>query len=368
MWNNRNTLITLLALAQLAAPMTITAPVLAQGPPVEQVPAARSVVLEGQILDGRSGAPLQGVYIRQREALNAVFSDSQGRFRLELASGFAPMVLFQAEGYETVSLPFSAGQDRLRIHLQPLLNYSSDLPPAHSPVSEAFPERIFGPQFTLFYQGNYTLFRQADVSINGLVINEFGISTDLMPFYPLVFRGRFFRSRLPVDVANFPFTPAFFINHQQAKVGAGWVQQLEGPFEIYLGADVMLDSRSPDNRSNQDQQPVAFTGSLLDLEQNRLGFGLNAALGWKLSERLSLFPEASLYPLTVNFVTQNSPHLMLAGDLGAKLRFEIIPGVYAIGSYNTQLWYSFGPGAFENNHFLHLGVSLDPWSLAERLL
>lgn len=132
----------------------------------------------------------------------------------------------------------------------------------------------------------------------------------------------------------------------------------------------MLDSRSPDNRNNQDQQPVLFTGSLLDREQTRLGLGVNGALAWQFADRWTLYPEASVYPVMFNFV--NAPgdpaYYTLAGDVGARLRFEIVPGAYAVAQYNTQLWYSFGPGALENKHYFHLGISIDPWTMAERLL
>ncbi|HEY9841773.1 MAG: hypothetical protein ACAI44_20640 [Candidatus Sericytochromatia bacterium] len=363
MWNKRTTLPLLLAGAILSP----AAPAWSQTPPAQQAPVTQSIHLVGEIVDARSGAPLKGVYVRQKDALNAVFTDAQGHFRLELEPGYAPMVLFQAEGYEPVALPFSASQERLRVNLQPLLQYTSDLPPAHADTTVVKSDRVFGNQFSALYQLDYTFFSQQNVQISGLVFNELGLSTDLLPFYPLAFRGRFFRSRMPVEIANFNFNPAFYINHQQAKIGAGWIHELSGPMALYLGGDLIYDNRSPDNRNNQDQQPIPFTGSLLDTEQNRLGLGLNAALGWKLNDRFTLFPEATLYPAMINLLSNGSPHYMIAGDLGAKLRFEIIPGVYAVGSYYTQLWYSFGPGAFENNHFFQLGLSLDPWAIAERL-
>lgn len=364
MWNKRTPFFLFTALLLTSAP-AFAQPVTEA--PKPQTQTAQSIRIEGKIYDARSGAPLTGVYVRQKEALNSGFSNAEGQFSLELQSGFAPLVMFQAEGYETVVLPFAASQTKLVINLQPLREFTSDLPPAHSDTTPKRYDRIFGPQFTLFYQGNFTLFRQNDVSINGIVLNEFGLSTDLMPIESLVMRGRFFRSRQPVDVANFDASPAFFINHQQAKIGFGTVTKLDGPMELFLGGDVMFDNRSPDNRNNQDQQPVRFTGTLLDLEQTRIGLGLNAALGWEINDQLALFPEITVYPVMGNFVSSTNPHYMVAGDIGAKLRFEIIPGLYAVGSYNTQLWYSFGPNAFENNHFLHIGLSVDPWALAERL-
>lgn len=339
-------------------------PALAQAPPATPAASATPIHLEGQILDAHTNTPLKGVYVRQKEALNAVFSDAQGRFKLDLESGFAPMVLFEAEGYEPVSLPFSSNQSRLKVNLQPLKSFTTKLPPAHAKPTPPKPTGIFGNQFSALYQADYILFAQNNVGINGLILNELGLSTDLTLFDPLVFRGRFLRGRLPVDIANFPFTPAFFVNHQQAKLGLGALVSKTKDTELYLGGDLIYDNRSPDNRNNQDQQPVAFTGSLLDNEQNRLGLGLNAALGWKLDERFSLFPEVTLYPAVVNLVTNSSPHYMVAGEIGARLRFELVRGVYLVGSYYNQLWYSFGPGAIEDNNFFHLGLSLDPWAIA----
>lgn len=327
----------------------------------------QTLLVSGQLLDADTGAPIEKAYIRQHDALNAVFSDTNGFFTLTLDTRFAKKVVFQAEGYEPITMSFQNSQEQLKVNLQPLKHYSSQLPASHQPEPTLSESKIFGPQFNAFYQMNYTLFRQDSVAINGLVLNEFGLSTDLMPLYPLIFRGRFFRSRLPVDVANFPFTPAFYINHLQAKVGAGWIHEVQGPYEWYLGADVMLDNRSPDNRNPQDQQPVAFTGSLLDREQTRLGLGVNGALGWKINDNVTLFPEATVYPLMLNFVSGASPQYTLAGDLGAKLRYQFMPGVYATGAYYSQLWYGFGANALENNHFLQFGVSIDPWTLSEKL-
>jgi len=340
--------------------------------PVERAVAndAQIVTLNGQIKDARSGQALTGVYIRQAEALNATFSDQDGRFQLRLLRGFSSVIRFEAEGYESIALPFSHSQNDLIINLQPQLEYTSQLPPAHSGRNVIERPRVLSNQFTAFYQGDYTLFGQNGVNINGLVLNQFGLSADLMLFYPLNFRGRFFRSRLPVDIANFPFQPAFYINREQAKVGAGWMQQWGESTDFYLGGDILLDHRSPDNRSSQDQQPIPFTGTLLDYEQTRLGLGVNAAIGWKLSERFTLIPEASLYPLGLNFISRDEDNLdyTIAGEVGAKLRFEITPGAYAVAQYYTQLWYGFGTRATENNHFFNIGISLDPWTMAEQLL
>lgn len=179
----------------------------------------QNVTLSGQVVDANSGQPLQGVYIRQQDALNAIFSDTEGRFTLQLQTGFSPVVVFQVEGYEPVALPFSATQTRLKINLQPQVRYTpSNVPQAHTPETPAGEPNLFPSQFTAFYQANYTLFRQEDVSINGIVLNEWGISTDLQPFQsPLTFRGRFFRSRMPVDVANFPFNLLFLSTTSRPK-------------------------------------------------------------------------------------------------------------------------------------------------------
>lgn len=366
MWNKFKPLLsTALALGMA----TLPAAAQAQEALAKQVSA--SVLLEGTVVDANNGIPLEGVYIRQTEALNATFSDRDGKFSLPLTQGFAQTVTFEVEGYETIAFPFQQQQDKLRINLQPLTQFSSSLPSAHQDKSDPLAGSIFGSQFTAFYQMNYSIFNQSPTSITGLILNEFGLTTDLRPFQDaLTFRGRFFRSRMPVDLANFPFQPAFYVNRLQAKIGAGQVNKISDPLELYWGGDMILDYRSPDNRNAQDKSPIPFTGSLLDYEQTRLGLGGSVGLGWNITKRLSFFPEVSLYPLTFNFVNRDNSKInySLAGDLGAKLRFEIASGIYAVAQYNTQLWYVFGDNSVENNHFFHLGISLDPWAIAEQLL
>ncbi|MGE3724102.1 MAG: hypothetical protein AB7I41_01025 [Candidatus Sericytochromatia bacterium] len=343
------------------------APTLAQS---AETPAESVISVSGVIQDAVTGLPLEGVYIKQQDSLNAVFSKAGGVFEMRLMRGFSSSLIFSREGYEPVALPFQNSAAKLRIQLQPLSTYHSNLAPAHSKPDATPNNRVFGDNFTLFYQLNYSLLADQNVFSNGFALNEMGLDTDLMLFYPLVMRGHFYRGRLPVDIANFPFQPAFFINTLQAKVGAGWVKDLEPGLQLYLGGDILFHNQSPDNRSSQDQAPVAFTGSIMDYEQNRLSLGGRASLAWKINDRLSLFPDLSLYPVGLNFVKNStgSPiHYLLAGDLGIKGRFEIIPGVYAVANYNTQLWYGVGANYLNNVHFFNLGVSVDPWTLAAKL-
>jgi hypothetical protein len=358
--------------------LTLAFPAYAEGgPPVAsaisaETPDAQILTIQGHVLQAGTETPLKGVYVRQKNALNATYTDEKGHFSLRLLRGFSPELVFQAEGYEDIGLNFTKNPENLQVKLQPLTEYRSDLPAAHNDpaLSSALPQRLFNNQFSLIYQGRYGIFNQGNVNIQGITINEWMIDTDLMPFYPLTFRGRFFRARTPIDIQGFPFQPAFYINHQQAKVGAGWSQTLANGSDFYYGLDFILDNRSPNNRNPQDNLPVAFTGSNLDFQQNRLGAGFNALWALPLSDRLTLMPEFTVYPVVLNFIDRptNAIDYTVAGDLGAKLRFEIIPGAYAVARYSTQLWYGFGGGDFENNHFLQVGVSLDPWTLSERLL
>src|SRR5690606_14707287 len=119
----------------------------------------------------------------------ASFSDQAGNFKLRLLRGFSKMVRFEAEGYESIALPFSTSQAALIINLQPQLDYRSQLPPAHSGRHVVERPRVLSNQFTAFYQADYSLFSQDDVYINGLALNQFGLAADLMVFYPLNFRG-----------------------------------------------------------------------------------------------------------------------------------------------------------------------------------
>jgi hypothetical protein len=367
MWNKLilTALTLLISLPVLAGEMPVPASVVQAANPSDGV-----VTVTGIIQDAVTGLPLEGVYIKQQDSLNATFSKAGGLFELRLLRGFSANLLFSQEGYESVALPFQNSSDKLLINLQPLTAYKPSLAPAHSKVEPTPNNRIFGDQFTLFYQLNYSLLADQNVTSRGFALNEMGLDTDLLLFYPLVMRGHFYRGRLPVDIANFPFQPAFFINTLQAKIGAGWVQDLQPDLQLYLGGDVLFHNQSPDNRSSQDQAPVAFTGSIMDYEQNRLSLGGRASLAWKINDRLSLFPDISLYPVGLNFVrnTTDSPiNYLLAGDLGIKGRFEIIPGIYAVANYNTQIWYGFGGNYLNNVHFFNLGISVDPWTVAARL-
>ncbi|PIQ23903.1 hypothetical protein COW36_11535 [bacterium (Candidatus Blackallbacteria) CG17_big_fil_post_rev_8_21_14_2_50_48_46] len=366
MWNKLS--LTVLALL-LSLPAT--AAELPPNPAVTETSMEQGVSIEGLVQDAASGKPLENVYIKQEDSLNAAFSQAGGKFSLRLMRGFPSVLVFSREGYESVALPFQNSSQNLRINLQPLKNYQPSLAPAHSQPEATDNLHIFGDQFTLFYQMNYSMLFEQNVGIQGAAMNEMGLDTDLLLFYPLAIRGRFYRGRLPVNVANFPFQPAFFVNTLQAKIGTGWIQDLNPNLQIYLGGDLLFHNQSPDNRSSQDQTPVPFTGSVLDFEQNRVSLGARASLAWKINDRLTLFPDLSIYPVGLNFVRNrpgSSPvDFLLAGDLGLKGRFEIMPGIYAIANYNTQLWYGAGANYLNNVHFFHLGVSVDPWTVAAKL-
>lgn len=327
------------------------------------------LVITGTIVDATNGTPLSNVYIKQQDSLNTAFSQSDGRFELRLMRGFPQTLIFSLEGYEPIELNFQHSLKNIHIQLHPLTIYRPTFAPAHSTPAKTS-KRIFGDQFTLFYQLNYSLLMDQKVNIQGFALNEMGLDTDLLLFYPLTMRGRFYRGRLPVEVANFPFQPAFFVNTLQAKIGTGWIQDLTPHLQLYLGGDLLFHNQSPDNRSNQDQAPVPFTGSVLDFEQNRLSLGARATLAWKPTDEFSVFPDLSLYPVGANFVRQRTSSTidyLVAGEVGLKSQYEIIPGIYAIANYNTQFWYALGAHYFNNVHFFHFGISVDPWTLSARL-
>lgn len=335
------------------------------GPAQAQTTTVQSAPLKGVIRDGRTGAPLSDVYIRQQDALASGLSDGEGRFQLQLNPQQPPVLVFSKNGYESVSLRFEQLSAELSINLMPLVNYTPSVPPAHS-ETVSVPESIFTNQLGIFYQGSFTALGSGTSNVSGWSINEFGIDADVALFAPLHFRGRLYRGRQPVNVANFPFQPAFFQNTLQARVGAGKTWEIRPGLEAYLGGDLMLTNRSPDNRSSQDRRPVPYTGTIMDYEQNRLGVGASGVLAWKVNDWLALYPEVTVYPLTYNFVRDNGPGgFMLAGDAGVKARAQIMPGAYAVANLSQQLWW--GGSYLDSSTFLWLGISLDPWTLAAKL-
>jgi hypothetical protein len=137
-----------------------------QAQPVE-TPAESVVTVAGVIQDAVTGLPLEGVYIKQQDSLNAAFSKAGGVFEMRLMRGFSSSLIFSREGYEPVALPFQNSADKLRIQLQPLSTYRPTLAPAHSKPDSAPNNRVFGDNFTLFYQMNYSLLADQNVFSNG---------------------------------------------------------------------------------------------------------------------------------------------------------------------------------------------------------
>jgi hypothetical protein len=148
-----------------------------------QTTITQSAPIKGVIRDGRTGMPLSDVYIRQQDALASGLSDNEGRFQLQLHPQQPPVLVFSKNGYESVSLRFEQLSEDLNINLMPLVNYTSNLPPAHSesiPVSET----VFTNQLGLFYQGSFTALGSGNSQVSGWSINEFGIDADVTLFSP----------------------------------------------------------------------------------------------------------------------------------------------------------------------------------------
>ena len=78
---------------------------------------------------------------------------------------------------------------------------------------------------------------------------------------------------------------------------------------------------------------------------------------------LSFLPELSLYPVGATLVNnpESSAHYLLGGNLGASLKFELVPGLSLLGNYTKQLLWS-GP-ALDQGDYFRVGLSLDPWRM-----
>lgn len=323
--------------------------------------------VSGTIIDPHTKKPISNVYIKQFQSLNSAFSDKNGNYRLNLMRGYPAVLILQKEGFETTQIDVSFGRQNYVIKLSPIKTYNPVVPPAHTPLTPPESTDVFGNQFTAFYQvhnGNHNFLNN---SVNGFTINELGLNGHIQ-ISNWLFKGDFFRNRFPIDVANFPFQPAFFVNSMQAKISAGQNWRISPTFNLFLGGDILYHNSSPDNRNNQDSLPVPYTGTLLDFEQHRAAVGASILAGWKLSESITILPEATLYPVGVlglNNSSLNAFNFMYGGEIGARLKWEFAPGMSLVGQYRKQIFA--GLSFFDNADYINMGLSFDPWQMASIL-
>ena len=318
--------------------------------------------ISGTIVNRDTGKGISGVRVQQSEALEVAITDQNGHYQLPLSESSPSEIHIEKQGFESLDLALQEDDTALNIGLSPLNTYRvGDTLSIQQPVRTPHP---LDTSLSGFYQIHGMSLSQADTHINGLGMNELGVDAQYR-WQDWLFNGHYFNFRLPVNIANFPYSPAFFNNEFQIRLGAAHTFAHDKNLEWAIGPEVFYRNTSPDNRNNQNKDFIPFSNSLLDYPQSTFALGVRTVLGWQITDRLSLLPEVSVYPLGLASLEQaaNSTLYMAGGHIGASAKYELSPGLSLMANYTKQLLFT-GP-AFEQGDYVRLGLSLDPWQMLQ---
>lgn len=320
--------------------------------------------ISGFVRDQQTGEGLEGVRVQQAGSLQLAVTDANGAFVLNLKADHSPRLLIEKKGFERLEMPLQDEIEKMTIGLSAISVYQQETPAAHhdGPAPNLKAAGVLSSSLTGFYQIHQLTIDQGSAHVSGLGVNELGLDAQWR-MNRWLFSGNYFNFRIPISIANFPYEPAFFANEFQIRLGAAYTFLAGNQFEFAIGPELLYRNASPDNRNNQDKNFIPFTNSNLDYSQNAFALGARAVLGWQITDRLSFLPELSLYPVGATLVNnpESSAHYLLGGNLGASLKFELVPGLSLLGNYTKQLLWS-GP-ALDQGDYFRVGLSLDPWRM-----
>lgn len=334
----------------------------------------KNLVINGIVADSRNSFPLKDVYIKQQNTLNTVLTDDNGRFSITLEKGGARKITVTKEGYESQEINIADNQNTFRVSLAPLIKVQEqNLPAPHSDAADIFnySARPISSVFSALYQMRYealrvpTLDGNSYIGSSGFSINEIAASGQVR-FTDWLGSVKVFRSRYPINIDNFQFNPAYYVDTTQFQIGGGKVFKLSEKMDFYAGLSYLLHFSTPDNRGGSDNKPIPYTNSHQDYPQTRQGPGLTGMLGYIFNDKVVFNSSASLYPVvftTFDSLTKSNLgyHGML--EVGGGVRVETLPGVYITGNYINQLFFGFS-NFLEDSNFINVGISLDPFKMA----
>lgn len=322
--------------------------------------------LEGTITHQGTRKALAGVRVQQADSLAIVITDDQGHFRLPLNENSPPELHIEKQGFETLALAIQEDDTTLDIGLAPLNVYQRQQAAKvrNTSLLSQRPRNILDTGLSGFYQAHGMSINQNDAQVNGFGVNELGVEGQYR-LNDWLLGGQFFNFRLPIAIENFPYSPAFFTNESQLRLSALYSFQPDTHWQWAIGPEVLYRNTSPDNRNTQDKAFIPFSNTHLDYPQNSFALGLRAQAGWQITDQLTLLPEVSVYPAGIANIEQpeSGPLYMAGGNLGASLRYSIVPGLAVVGNYTKQVLWT-GP-ALEQGDFLRIGLHLDPWQMLQ---
>jgi hypothetical protein len=319
--------------------------------------------LEGKVTERGNGKGISGVRVQQLDSLEIAITDQNGYFQLPLNPNRPPELHIEKQGFEAMNLAIQESDSHLDIGLSARGIYQGSaqtVPPSMLQTQN----HVLNTAISGFYQIHGMSIDQGQSHVNGIGVNELGADFQWR-WNQWLFNGNYFNFRLPVNIENFPYSPAFFNNETQIRLGAAYTLINHENFEFAMGPEVLYRNTSPDNRNAQDKQFIPFSNTHLDYPQNSFALGLRAVAGWKLMDQLTLQPEVSFYPLGIANIEQpqTSAQYLAAGNVGASLKYTLVPGLAVLGSYTRQILWT-GP-ALEQGDYFRVGLSLDPWQMLQ---
>lgn len=334
---------------------------------------ATTVTVRGTIVDSTTNSPVSNAFVKQVNTLNTVVSNESGSFTLYLQKDADRKLLITKDGYQSAVVDVSSGTE-YKVTLSPIVKYDEGtLPQAHSETADLFnySTRPISSYFSAFYQIRYqgmrvpTLTGDSAVTSGGWSINEVGVNAQLR-FDKWLGSIKVFRSRYPIDVANFDFTPVYNLDTTQFQLGGGRVFNVSDKVDLYGGLSYLLHFNTPDNKGGSDNRPVPYTNSYMDYPQTRQGPGVTGTFGYLFSDKIIFNAGATLYPFVfTGFDSLSSANNKLGYngmlEAGASIKVETLPGVYVAGSYTNQFFFG---SILDDSNFFNIGISLDPFKMA----
>lgn len=339
-----------------------------------QTVESNNMVIKGIVADLKTTLPLKDVYIKQQNTLNTVLTDENGNFSITLEKGASRTLTVTKEGYDTQQLVITGNQDTFRISLAPIVKYNNqNLPAPHSDAADIFnySTRPISSNFSAMYQIKYqaskipTLPGTGSITSSGWSINEIAAQGQIR-FTDWLGSVKVFRGRYPINVENFQFNPAYYLDTTQFQLGGGKVFKVSDKIDFYAGLSYLLHFTTPDNRGGSDNKPIPYTNSHQDFPSTRQGPGITGILGYLLRDNVILNANATLYPVvftTFDSLAQSNMGYHGMFEIGGNVKVETLPGVYVTGSYTNQFFFGFS-NFMEDANIFNIGVSLDPFKMA----
>lgn len=333
-----------------------------------------NLTISGVVSDLATTSPLKDVYIKQQNTLNTVLSDEAGNFSITLEKNSSKKLSISKEGYLTQEITITGNQNVFRVSLSPIVKLNNqNLPAPHSDAADLFnySARPISSVFSALYQVRYqslkvpTLQGDSSVSSSGWAINEIAANGQVR-FNDWLASAKVFRSRYPVNIQSFQFTPAYYLDTTQFQLGGGRVFKASEKMDLYAGLSYLVHFNTPDNRGGSDNKPIAYTNSYQDYPQTKQGPGLTGMLGYLINDRIVFNASATIYPYlftSYDSLTQNNTGYRGMAELGGGLRFETLPGIYVTANYVNQLFFG-GSNFLDDSNFFNVGLSLDPFKMA----